>query len=181
MQTVFLKRNDFFPKAYVYKLRVQRSNSPAIFLILSAVTPHSRKSGHVQVPKHNLLISAMLLLVYSIDLISSGFFTIWSVSFIRILNQNAFFSRWIRKIQPLVLFIPCECARSCPTLCDPMDCSPLGSSVHGIFQARILEWVAISFSRQSSWPRGWTCISCISRWILYHWATREALYLLYPS
>ena len=39
-----------------------------------------------------------------------------------------------------------EVAQSCPTLCDPMDCSPSGSSVHGIFQARILEWVAISFS-----------------------------------
>ena len=41
-------------------------------------------------------------------------------------------------------------AQSCPTLCDPMDCSPPGSSVHGILQARILEWVAISFSRGSS-------------------------------
>ena len=41
-------------------------------------------------------------------------------------------------------------AQSCPTLCDPMDCSPLGSPVHGIFQARILEWVAIHFSRGSS-------------------------------
>jgi len=40
-----------------------------------------------------------------------------------------------------------EVAQSCPTLCDPMDCSPPGSSVHGIFQARVLEWVAISFSR----------------------------------
>ena len=44
-------------------------------------------------------------------------------------------------------------AQSCPTLCDPMDCSLPGSSVHGIFQARVLEWVAISFSRGSSWPR----------------------------
>ena len=44
-------------------------------------------------------------------------------------------------------------AQSCPTLCDPMDCSPPGSSVHGVFQARILEWVAISFSRGSSQPR----------------------------
>ena len=42
--------------------------------------------------------------------------------------------------------------QSCPTLCDPMDCSPPGSSVHGTFQARILEWVAISFSRGSSLP-----------------------------
>ena len=41
----------------------------------------------------------------------------------------------------------CLVAQSCPTLCDPMDCSPSGSSVHGIFQPRILEWVAISFSR----------------------------------
>ena len=44
-------------------------------------------------------------------------------------------------------------AQSCPTFCDPMDCSPLGSSVYGILQARILEWVAISFSRGSSQPR----------------------------
>ena len=43
-----------------------------------------------------------------------------------------------------------EVAQSCPTLCDPTDCSPPGSSVHWIFQARILEWVAISFSRVSS-------------------------------
>ena len=40
-----------------------------------------------------------------------------------------------------------EVAQSCPTLCDPMDCSPPGSSIHGILQARILEWGAISFSR----------------------------------
>ena len=43
-----------------------------------------------------------------------------------------------------------EVAQSCPTFCDPMDCSPPGSSVHGIFQARVLEWVAISFFRGSS-------------------------------
>ena len=46
-----------------------------------------------------------------------------------------------------------EVTQLCPTLCDPVDCSPLGSSVHGILQARILEWVAISFSRGSSPPR----------------------------
>ena len=50
----------------------------------------------------------------------------------------------------------------CPTLCDPMDCSPPGSSVHGILQARILEWVAISFSRGSSQPRDRTWVSCIA-------------------
>ena len=59
-----------------------------------------------------------------------------------------------------------------------MDCSPAGSFVHGISQARILEWVAISSSRKSSWPRDRTSISyvsCISRWILHHWAIWEGL------
>ena len=46
-----------------------------------------------------------------------------------------------------------------------------------IFQARILQWVAITFSRGSSWPRNWTCTSCFGRRILYHWATREAVLL----
>ena len=63
-------------------------------------------------------------------------------------------------------------------LCDLMDCSLPGSSVYGISQARILEWVAISFSRGSSWPRGRTHISHIGRWILYQWPTREALILI---
>ena len=53
-------------------------------------------------------------------------------------------------------------AQSCLTLCKPVDCNPSGSSVHGIFQARILEWVPISSSRGSFWPRDWTYVSCIS-------------------
>ena len=56
-----------------------------------------------------------------------------------------------------------------------MDCSPPGSSVHEIFQVRILEWVAISSSRASSQPRDQTCVSYIGRQILYHWAAWEAL------
>ena len=56
----------------------------------------------------------------------------------------------------------CSLAKLCLTLCDPMDCSPPGSSVHGNFQARILEWVAISSSRGSSQPRDRTHISCVS-------------------
>jgi len=63
------------------------------------------------------------------------------------------------------------CSCSVVSLCDPMDCSPPGSSVHGILQARILEWVAISSSGGSSPPRDWTCISCNCRWILYHWGS----------
>ena len=59
----------------------------------------------------------------------------------------------------------------CPTLCDPMDNSLLGSSVRGILQARILEWVSRPSSRGSSQPRDGNCISyisCICRWVLYH-------------
>ena len=70
----------------------------------------------------------------------------------------------------------CLVIKWCPTLCDPIDCSPPGSSVHRIFQERILEWVSISSSRGSSWPRDQTCVSCISRQILYHWDAREAQY-----
>ena len=72
----------------------------------------------------------------------------------------------------------CACVQSCPTLCDPVDYGPSGSFIHGILQARTLEWVSISSSRRSSWPGDQThisCISCIGRRILYDWATREAL------
>ena len=53
-------------------------------------------------------------------------------------------------------------AQSCLTLYGPMYCSPPGTSAHGILQARILEWVAIPFSRGSLWPRGWTWVSCFA-------------------
>ena len=56
---------------------------------------------------------------------------------------------------------------------DPMDCSPLGSSVHGILQDRILEWLAIPFSRGSPPPRDQTLVSCIVGWFFTIWATRE--------
>ena len=68
-----------------------------------------------------------------------------------------------------------EVTQSCPTLCDPMDCSPPDSSVHGIFQAWILEWVPVSFSRGPSWPRDWTRGSRIIGRRFSVWATRVAL------
>ena len=61
-----------------------------------------------------------------------------------------------------------------PTLLWPCRLQPSSSLVHRTFQARILEWVAISFSRASSWPRDQTQISFIGRWILYYWFTWEA-------
>ena len=66
-----------------------------------------------------------------------------------------------------------EVAQSCATLCNPVDCSLPGSSVHGIFQARVLVWVAISFSRESSWPRNWTWVSYIVGRRFTIWATQE--------
>ena len=76
-----------------------------------------------------------------------------------------------------LLVLACSVAKSCSALCSPLDCSSPGSSVHGTFQARILEWAVISSSRESSWPRDRTLISwvsCIGRWILSHCATQEA-------
>jgi len=72
----------------------------------------------------------------------------------------------------LKLFVFASCvhaflvAQSCPILCDPMNCSPPGSSILGIFRAELLEWVVISSSRGSSQPRGQTTVSCIGKQIL---------------
>ena len=65
--------------------------------------------------------------------------------------------------------------KSCLTLCNPMDCSLPSFPIHGVFQARILEWVAISFSRGSSPPRGRTQVSSIAGRCFTLWATREAM------
>ena len=96
----------------------------------------------------------------------------------KILFSFSFFYLWYSYhmyVIPSQLFhSPCTCAKSlysCLTLCDPMDYNLPGSSVHGILQARILEWVAISHSRGSSWPRDQThvsFISCIGRRVLYN-------------
>ena len=69
--------------------------------------------------------------------------------------------------------------QSCLTLCSPLDCSPPGSSIHGILQARILEWVAISFSRGSSQPRNRTQVSCIAGRFFTYWAMQEAYIFIY--
>ena len=80
--------------------------------------------------------------------------------------------KWGQDLSGRVMETECVCACSPgPALCNPMDCSPPGSSVPGIFQARILEEVATSSSRGSSQPRDQThisCISCTGRLILYH-------------
>ena len=74
-----------------------------------------------------------------------------------------------------------EVDQSCPTLCSPMDCSLPGSSVHGIFQAIVLEWIAISFSRGSSQPRAQTPVSHIVDRHFIVWATREVFFFFKGS
>ena len=69
----------------------------------------------------------------------------------------------------------CVCVCLDPTLCNPMDCTLSGSLVHRSFQARILECIAISFSRRFSWPRNWTLVDCIAGRFFMKWATRGAL------
>ena len=71
------------------------------------------------------------------------------------------------------LLVKLVVAQSCSALWEPMDCSPPGSSVHGIFQAKILEWVAISFSRGSSRPRDQTQVSYIAGRSFTIWATKK--------
>ena len=73
-----------------------------------------------------------------------------------------------------ICVVLCLVSQSCPTLCDPMDCSPPGSSVQGILQARILEWVAMPSSRRSSQPRDQTQVSCNAGRFFTSWATWES-------
>ena len=112
-------------------------------------------------------------------------YSFWSVfSFLNLENliQNSYFfsfhqpesnrkegRRQYHVLRSLLLYV--LIIQSCLTLCDPMDCSPPGSSVHGIFQATILEWVALPSSRGSSRPSNQASlsyVSCIVRWAFYH-------------
>ena len=104
----------------------------------------------------------------------------WIQLIYNILVSGARHSDCIFKASVQLQVITKMCAQSLSLiwLCDPMDHSPPGSSVQGIFQARIMEWVAISSSRGSFWPREWThisCVSCVDRRILYNGTTWESL------
>ena len=80
------------------------------------------------------------------------------------------YSYWFRQLERQWVLV----THLRPTLCEPMDCSPPGSSVHGILKARIPEWVAITSSTGSSQPRDWTWVSCIAGGFFTVSATREA-------
>ena len=82
-------------------------------------------------------------------------------------SQRKAMPKHVQKVKVLV-------AQLCPTLCNTMDSSPPGYFIHRILQARILEWVAIPFSRRSSWPRDQIQFSYIASRVFTNWATREA-------
>ena len=94
----------------------------------------------------------MAFLLYSVNII------VISESISYIIERNLIWSGHIILFMHVCVLV----AQSCPTLCNPMDGSPPGSSVHGILQARILKWIAIPFSRRSSQPRDQTRVSCIA-------------------
>ena len=105
----------------------------------------------------------------------------WMLSFKPVfpLSSLAFIKRCLisSSLSAIRVVVLCTCAviQLCPMLCDPTDCSLPDSTVHGILQARILEWVANTFSRGSSWPRDWTWVSRTTGRLSIIWATREAL------
>ena len=137
-------------------------------LLLPPIPPSIRvfsNESTLRMRYHNrLLLTQVTALSQPVKHVSSQV-----IKAICISTEVMFISRCLRSV------CVCKLSRfSCvqPTLCDPTDCSPPGSSDCGILQARILESVAMPSSRGSSQPRDWTpvsYVSCIGRWVLYHW------------
>ena len=88
-------------------------------------------------------------------------------------GPNGTFFGWTSMVISQCMKVKVLVPQSCPTLCNPMDWSPPGSSVYGILQVRTLQWVAISLSKISSWPRNRTWVFCIAGGVGIIWATRE--------
>ena len=82
--------------------------------------------------------------------------------------KSIIFESFVNRLQVCNTLHAGSVVQLCPTVCDPMDCSRPGSSVHATFQARILGWVAISYCRISSRPRDGKHFLCIDRQIVYH-------------
>ena len=133
---------------------------------------------HIKYIKKNYLLGVALAILGELHLKHSNGNTNNMVGQRYLLLSWTSFEKVILK---WILLFSCVCSvtKSRLTLCKTMDCGLPGSSIYGISQARVLEWVAISFSRGSSQPRNRTSISCTGRQILYHWATREAYHMLF--
>ena len=115
-----------------------------------------------------------------VSCIAGGFFTNWTIREAPVglsYYKNGVVIHWDREASRYRFYSVrsgCMCvlvAQLCPSLCDPTNCSLPGFSVHEILQARILEWIAIPFSRESFLPRDWTLVSCIIGRFFTTWAT----------
>ena len=115
---------------------------------LSKLSPFSSLSFHIYFP-YGLFPILSFFLLFCSSIVSFFKINFWEASF---------WNPWTQGGQRAMCMHP----QLCPTLCDPMDHSLPGSSLHGGLQVRMLEWVAITYSRESSWPRDWTHVSCIS-------------------
>ena len=164
------------------------------FLFLFFHTPHAFPSLKVRFEEHlhHWLINGFICSAYwkscTVDTLNawSAYTWVHYKEFFTFLLSPGLGNKSVRiwpLLQPSKASLESEVAQSCPTLCDPMDCSLPGSSVHGIFQARVLEWIAISFSRGSSQTRDWTWVSRIVDRRFTVWATRDVLkhHLLTPA
>ena len=106
-----------------------------------------------------------LQVIFDYYKLTKSFLTIRYTSFLQCsfsLQPTEHRRRQSRSMEAKNSYTLCLVTQSYPTLCNPIDCSLPGSPCHGIFQARILEWVAISSSKGSSWYRDWTCVSGVS-------------------
>ena len=141
-----------------------------LFLIQVSVPRATSLDNGPWLPQTHLDLSTLVLLLGSlptsaIAIICHGLFFFFGMNFYQyVLDGKILFSLYMRWGE----------AQLCLTFCDPVGCNLLGFSVHGILQARILEWIAISFSRESSRPRDRTRVSHIGGRHFNLWATREA-------
>ena len=126
--------------------------------LLSSWIPTSNESEFLLLLILPIICCCVLDFSYSIGVQRCGIILIYRTVMISC-HQNIFFGGYVQVFCTLVAFMR---AQSCPTLCNPMDYSLPGSSVHGIFQTRILEWVAISFFREASQLRDQTWVSHIA-------------------
>ena len=138
--------SSFFVVLYKFRIICSSSVKNAVNILIGITL-------NLQIALGNMDIIKILILLVHVHGIFFHFFVSSLISFISILQVSEY--RSLKKV--LV-------TQSCLTLCDPMDCSLPGSSVHGILQGRIVEWVAIVFSRGSSWPRDLTWVFCITVW-----------------
>ena len=147
------------------------------FMAALILEPKKIKSVTVYIVSTSICCEVMeldaLIFVFWMLIFKPGF----SLSFFTFIKKLFSFSSLssIRVVSSAYLKVKIEVAQLCLTLHGPMDCSLPGSSAHGIFQARVLEWVAISFSRGSSWPRDRTCVSHIVGRCFTIWTTKEVI------